>query len=446
MASEQGTEPTKQREAWGSRLGLILAAAGSAIGLGNFLRFPVQAATNGGGVFMIPYCVAFLLLGIPLVWIEWTMGRFGGIFGHGAAPGIFHSMGGKSRFIKYFGIFGIFCPTVVYVYYVYVESWLLGYSLFSAAGLLSSVEGQEGMLAFLKGYQGIESNRYFSSILPAYAVFLVTFALNIWVVYRGISGGIERLNKFAMPVLMIFGITLVVRVLTLGTPDPAKPHWNLANGLGFLWNPDFSALASAKVWLAAAGQIFYTLSVGLGILMVYSSYLKKNQDVALSGLTSASTNEFAEVVIGGSIVIPAAFVFFGPAQVVSVAQSGSFNLGFVTMPLIFHKVALGAFFSTIWFLFLFLAGITSSVALMQPAISFLEDELGFSRKKAVALFGAATFLLCQPVIFLLGRGVIDEFDFWAGTFFIVLLATIEVILFAWVFGMDRAWDEMHRGA
>ena len=121
----------KQRDAWGSRLGIKLAVAGSALGLGNFLRFPVQAANNGGGAFLIPYFVAFLLLGIPLMWIEWTAGRFGGGFGHGAAPGIFHSMWQKNRFIKYFGVIGIFGPIVIFIYYAYIESWLLGYSFFS---------------------------------------------------------------------------------------------------------------------------------------------------------------------------------------------------------------------------------------------------------------------------------------------------------------------------
>lgn len=124
----------KLRETWKTRTGIILAVAGSAVGLGNFLRFPVQAAQNGGGAFMIPYFISFLLLGIPLMWIEWTAGRFGGGFGHGTAPGIFHSMWQKSRFIKYFGIIGIFGPVLIFMYYTYVESWLLGYAFFSITG------------------------------------------------------------------------------------------------------------------------------------------------------------------------------------------------------------------------------------------------------------------------------------------------------------------------
>ena len=216
--------------------------------------------------------------------------------------------------------------------------------------------------------------------------------------------------------------------------------------MGFLWNPDFSALLQPKVWLAAAGQIFFTLSVGIGVILTYASYLKKDDDIVLSGISAASINEFIEVIIGGSIVIPAAFVFFGPIGIKEVATSGAFNLGFVTMPLIFQKIMFGAFFGAIWFLLLFLAGITSSVSLAQPAVAFLEDEFNLTRERAVTIFGLIAFICCQPAIFLLGKGVVNELDFWGGTFCLVLFATVETILFTWVFGMDKAWDEMHHGA
>lgn len=302
------------------------------------------------------------------------------------------------------------------------------------------------MKSFLSGFQGLEKNQYFNGIGSAYLFFLITFVLNIWVIYYGIKGGIEKLCKWAMPLLFLCGLVLMIRVMTLGAPDMAKPDWNISNGFGFLWNPDFSALKSAKVWLEAAGQIFFTLSVGIGVILTYASYLSKGDDVVLSGLTASSTNELAEVILGGSIVIPAAFVFFGPLDIQNIARSGVFNLGFVTMPLVLNKLPLAAFMGFIWFFLLFLAGITSSVSLAQPAVAFLEDEFDISRKKAVALFGVISFLLCQPAIFFLKNGVVDELDFWGGTFFLVLFATIETILFAWVFGMEKAWDEIHKGA
>jgi SNF family Na+-dependent transporter len=168
--------------------------------------------------------------------------------------------------------------------------------------------------------------------------------------------------------------------------------------------------------------------------------------VVLSGLTASSTNELAEVILGGSIIIPAAFVFFGPVDIQTIARSGVFNLGFVTMPLVLNKLPLAQILGFCWFFLLFLAGITSSISLAQPAVAFLEDEFNINRKKAVWIFGVVSFILCQPAIFFLGRGVVDELDFWGGTFFLVLFATIETILFAWVFGMEKAWDEIHQGA
>jgi len=436
----------KQRDSWGSRFGIIMAVAGSAIGLGNFLRFPAKAASNGGGAFMIPYFVSLFLLGIPLMWIEWTLGRYGGGFEHGTAPGIFHSIWQKNRFIKYFGIIGIFGPLVIFIYYTYIESWTLAYSFFALFGKYAGLTDQAQMQGFLRGFQGLERNSYFSGLGWAYLFFGITFILNIAVIHYGIRRGIERLCKWAMPLLFIFALILMVRVMFLGTPDPSRPSWNIFNGLGFLWNPDFSALKSAKVWLDAAGQIFFTLSVGIGVILTYASYLSKGDDVVLSGLTASSTNEVAEVILGGSIIIPAAFVFFGPVNIKSIAGSGVFNLGFVTMPLILNKLPLAGLLGFFWFFLLFLAGITSAVSLAQPAVAFLEDEFDIDRKKAVKIFGTVSFILCQPVIFFLGRGVLDELDFWGGTFFLVVFATIETILFAWVFGMEKAWDEIHKGA
>ena len=434
------------REIWSSKIGIILAVAGSAIGSGNFYSFPAKAAANGGGAFMIPYFISLLLVGLPLMWIEWTLGRYGGGFGHGTAPGIFHSVAQKNRFIKYFGIIGIFGPLVIFIYYSYIESWSLAYSFFALTGKYSQLADQGDLKSFLSGFQGIERNQFFQGIGPAYTFFLITFVLNIFVIYHGIQGGIERLCKWAMPLLFVCAIILTLRVLTLGTPDPARPDWNIGNGFGFLWNPDFSALKSAKVWLEAAGQILFTLSVGIGVILTYASYLRKDEDVVLSGVTAASTNEAAEVILGGSIVIPAAFVFFGPVDIKAIAASGTFNLGFVTMPLIFQKLPWAEFFGFAWFLLLFLAGITSSVSLAQPVIAFMEDEFDIDRKKAVWIFGAIAFVFCQAPIFFLKNGVIDELDFWGGTFFLVLFAAIEVVLFSWVFGIDRAWDEMHKGA
>src|SRR3990167_668476 len=342
-----------QREKWGTKLGVIMAVAGSAVGLGNFLRFPVQAAQHGGGAFMIPYFLAFILLGIPLMWIEWAIGRHGGLFGHGTAPFIFPRLA-QNRFVKYLGVIGIFGPLVIFIYYIYIESWLLGYAFFALTGKLLSLATPESMTGFLLAYQGLAPG---SNILTAYFFFLVTFVLNGLIIYRGIRGGIEKLCNIAMPLLFTFALIILLRVLSMGP--------GVLDGLGFLWNPDFSALVDAKVWLAAAGQVLFTLSVGIGVIMTYASYLSHGDDIVLSGLTAASTNESAEVVLGGSIVIPAAFAFLGVAGAPAAARSGAFNLGFVTMPVIFGHIPFGQIISFLWFALLFLAGITSSVSLME---------------------------------------------------------------------------------
>ena len=426
------------RERWGTKLGVVLAVAGSAVGLGNFLRFPVQAAQNGGGAFMIPYLVALLFIGIPMIWVEWSAGRYGGSFGHSSAPGIFQTLWKNNPIIKYIGVLGILGPLIIYMYYVYIESWTLAYSFYALTGILGQA-GQAGELtSFLSGLQGLESNSYFSGLGAAFVFFLITFVINISITYFGIRGGIEKVCYFALPALLIFGILLAIRVISL--------DWGSFDGLGFLWNPDFSTLKSPRVWLAAAGQVFFTLSLGMGVILTYSSYLRETDDVPLSGLTAASTNTFAEVVLGGSIIIPAAFLFFGHEGIVDIARSGAFNLGFVTMPGIFGRIPMGDLMSFLWFFMLFLAGVTSSISLAQPLVGFLEDEFGLSRQKAVIVFGILTFILCQPAVWFLAHGVLDDLDFWGANFFIVLGATIEIVLVAWVFGVDRLWKEMHIGS
>ena len=254
-----------ERERWGTRVGLILAMAGNAVGLGNFLRFPVQAAQNGGGAFMIPYFFCFLLLGIPLMWVEWSIGRHGGRYGHSSTPGMMERLW-RHPLAKYAGVLGLFMPLVVMVYYTYIESWSLGYAMFSATGRYWGASAFEPMRAFLHSYQGYAPDmtdpavagaglHYFTSVWPAYALFALTLGTNVWILSKGVSGGIEAIAKIAMPTLFLFAFVLVIRVLTLGTPDPSIPDASVAAGMGFVWNPVPEALTNPNVWLAAAGQV-----------------------------------------------------------------------------------------------------------------------------------------------------------------------------------------------
>lgn len=443
------------RERWGTRYGLILAMAGNAVGLGNFLRFPVQAAQNGGGAFMIPYFICFLLLGIPLMWVEWSVGRYGGAYGHSSTPGMMERLWNNPA-AKYIGVLGLFMPLVVMVYYTYIESWSLGYSIFSATGAYWGAADFAPMQAFLHSYQGIPIDtadpaianagiEYFDGIAWAYALFLVTLAANLYVLSKGVSEGIEAIAKLAMPTLFLLAVVLVVRVLTLGTPDPTLPERSISAGMGFVWNPVPEALTNPQVWLAAAGQVFFTLSLGLGSIQCYASYLREKDDIALTGLATASTNEFAEVVLGGTLAIPAAVAFFGLEQTRELATS-AFDLAFAVLPALFQQIPAGQLWGTLWFGLLFFAGITSSLAMGQPVMAFLQEELRMTRRKAALVLGAIVFVCAQPVIFFNQQGFLGEFDFWAGTFGLVLFATIEIILFSWVFGLDRGWAEITRGA
>ncbi|MGC3968369.1 MAG: hypothetical protein QM775_13640 [Pirellulales bacterium] len=321
---------------WGSRLGVILAVAGSAIGLGNFLRFPGQAAQNGGGVFMLPYFVALLLLGIPLCWAEWTMGRYGGVRGFHSAPGIFATLW-RRPVAKYFGMLPLLIPLVVYIYYVVIEAWCLGYAWNYLRGRLTLGDDPQAYVAYFDRYVGKQADGALFSAAgaPLLVTLAVVFLANLWLVHRGLSGGIEKFCNFALPLMAVLAGVVLIRVLTLGTPDAAKPEQNVLNGLGFMWNPpqegSWDVLLRPKTWIAAAGQIFFSLGVGFGIIINYASYTRERDDVVLSGLTAASMNEFFEVCLGGLITIPAAFVFLGA----SIAGMGTFGLGFNALPSVF---------------------------------------------------------------------------------------------------------------
>lgn len=440
-----------QREQWGSRIGLILAMAGNAIGLGNFLRFPVQAAENGGGAFMIPYFISFLILGIPLMWVEWGIGRYGGTIGHGTAPAVFDVLW-KNRIAKYIGILGIFLPLVILIYYTYIASWTLAFSLSSLFNLYPSVDSLvagtpkeflEPFQGYLGSYIGSDTEGFFMRPHPlAYVFFFITLGVSLAVLVKGIAGGIEKLSKFAIPALFVMALILLIRVITL--TSPTDPEFTVSQGFSFIWEPDLSGLMLGKVWLAAAGQIFFTLSLGLGAILTFASYVKKDEDIALDGLSTASLNEFAEIVFGSTIAIVSAVIFFGMDGARDVAAGGAFNLGFISMPAIFTHMPFGQFFGFLWFILLYFAGLTSIVALSQPVIAFLEDEFGWTRKKSVISLGIF-FILSVPLpVFV--KGALDEMDFWVATFALVFFALFEVILFFWVFGADKAWGEITRGA
>lgn len=426
------------KEAWGTRIGLVLAMAGNAVGLGNFLRFPVQAVQNGGGAFIIPYLTCFLLMGIPLLWIEWSMGRFGGKYGHHSTPFILDAID-KRKFWKYIGVFGIFTNLAVAAYYCYLESWTLSWIWHSVDRSFAG-KTQEEVANFFGTYVSL------TSLEPVF-FWVICLLLNTWILSRGLSGGVEVASKIGMPLLILFGAFLAFMAITMKAGEHGAIHPG-TTGLNFLWTPDFSSIWTAKVWLAAAGQIFFTLSVGMGSIQCYASYVKSKDDVALNAMSAGWMNEFVEVVLGSSVIIPIAVGYFGIDRVIEMTTSGGLGLGFRTLPFLFEQwgPALAVICGVCWFGLLFFAGITSSLAMGTPCMGFLMDEFGWKRQKSAWAFGCAVLLLGLPTVLFFNEGVFDEYDYWAGTVSLVVFALTETILFAWIFGMGKGWKEITDGA
>ena len=448
----------RQAEGWSTKVGVILAVAGSAVGLGNFLRFPGRAALYGGGTFLIPYFISLVVLGIPICWVEWTIGRHGGRHGFNSAPGVFRVIW-RSLPSSSFGALAVFVPVVIYMYYVFIEAWCLAYAWFYLTGAIAPGSDPAGyqtyFSAFFNEFIGVGADgALFHGVSPALLALVACFIFNFFLIYRGLSGGIEKFCQWAMPALVVAALIVLVRVLTLGTPNPQLPEQNVINGLGFMWNPKpiepgggtFSALLDARVWLEAAGQIFFTLSVGFGIIITYASYLKPDDDVTLSALTASAANEFCEVCLGGLITIPAAFIFLGAAPLAAVAGS-TFGLGFHAVPVTFQYLPLGAFFGFLWFGLLFLAAITSSISMLQPAIAFLEEGFGFGRRASMTALALITVPGTLLVAWFTRDGIaLDVMDFWVGSLAMVVLAFFEVLLFGWVLGAERGLREANRGS
>lgn len=502
------TQPKK--ESWNSSLGVILAVSGSAVGLGNFLRFPGQVAEYGGGAFMLAYFLSFILIGLPICWAEWTLGRMGGKYGFNASPAILGTITRNPKF-RFLGVIGIIIPIIIYMYYVLIEAWCLAYATNYLLGNMDFQEVEDATAFFISLIGATEdgSALKFDFQHVGFYVILV-FILNFLLIWRGLAKGIEWFCKFAVPVLIVLAILILVRVLTLGTPDSEFPDRNINNGLGFMWNPNkvivelkddesgewayyteffpgkssgpvdtqlaaleerlnaqrldaqgpemvpvelrvvrrsmFQQLGNPSLWLAAASQIFFSLSVGFGIIITYSSYLKKDDDLILSGLSAASANEFCEVALGGLISIPAGVAFFGVAGLAGIGL-GTFDIGFNVLPLVFAQMPAGALFGFMFFFLLFLAAVTSSLSMLQPGIAYLEESLGLNRKQSVSILG---FITAVGVMFVLyfskDLKALDTMDYWITNLFMVLLALIEIILFSWIIGLDKGFEEAHRGS
>ncbi len=355
---------------------------------------------------------------------------------------------GRSGIWKYLGVIGLWCCLFISAYYLYIESWCMAYALKSVIGGFAGMTPDD-VTAYFGKLTGTREHEIFAISPWGMGFFFVCIAINIAILSRGLAKGIEVVAKIGMPLLILFAIALAVRGLWIDPRTDAHAVTSPFEGLNFVWQPKFSSLTNPSVWLAAAGQIFFTLSIGMGSIHCYSSYLREKDDVALTGATTAWTNEFCEVILGGTILIPIAVAYLGLDQVKAQTASGSgLGLGFFVFPTLFNNwgPAFARVAGFLWFGLLFFAAITSSLAMGQPILSFLEDEFGFSRNKAALSLGGMVLTLAVPVAILNSRSAFDEFDYWAGTFALVVFATVELVLFAWVFGLDNGWRELMKGA
>lgn len=430
----------EKRENWGSKLGLILAMAGNAVGLGNFWRYPYTAAKNGGGSFMIPYFGALILMGIPLMFVEWSLGRYGGKYGHGSLGPMIYLQAREGVKPKTAALLGGFAGAIalgvtvlVNSYYNHIIGWTIGYAFESVTG---------GYMDQTKSTGEFFVN-YIQSPGLVFTFWIIALAILYFAVAGGIQKGIEVLAKFMMPTIYVFGAILIVRTLTLGTP--VNPDWSPIKGLDFIWSPRWSDLNWGSA-LAAAGQIFFTLSLGIGIICNYASYLKPDDDIVLSGIATIGLNEAAEVILGGTIAIPIAYTYLGPEGL-----SASIGLSFISLPNIFRTMGGGQIFGAFWFLLLAFAGITSAVAMYNYIVSLLEESFGMAKKKASLTVFFLYILVGLPVALepILTKtadlAYFSELDNWVGTYLLVVLGGLEAIVVGWLNGKNSL-EEINKGS
>lgn len=428
-------------DGWGSRIGLVFAMAGNAVGLGNFLRFPVQAVQNGGGAFIIPYLVCFLLLGVPLMWMEWALGRAGGAHGKHSPPFILDSLR-LGRIWKYVGVFGIFTNLAVAAYYIYLESWTLTYVWYSLTHFFEGM-GPAQVAQHFTDYVSLAGSSGYTPVI----IYLACVLLHVLILSTSLEKGVELVSKVAMPILFIGGLALAILALSI-QPGQYNASFSGLEGLRLVWTPQYESLLAPGTWLAAAGQVFFTLSVGMGTIKCFASYVKRDEDIALNAMAAGWANEFVEVVIGGALLIPVAVGFLGPETVIKAVSSGGLGLGFKSLPYLFLNFGeiLGMLVGALFFTLLFLAGITSSLAMGVPWQAFLADEFNWSKKKSAWAFSAIVLILGLPTVFYFNEGVFDDFDYLAGTVALVIFGMAESLLFAYGWGLEKGWAEIVRGA
>ncbi|WP_417825121.1 sodium-dependent transporter [Thalassospira lucentensis] len=379
-----------KREHWGSRLGFILAAAGSAVGLGNIWKFPYMAGANGGGAFLVIYLGLVFTIGLSVMLAEFVIGRMS----EKNAIGAFAKL--KGGLWPIIGVFGVAAAFIILSFYSVVAGWTISYMIKSVTGALA-VEDPVALGDIFGTFIADTT-----SPLIFHAVFM---ALTVFVVLAGVGSGIERASKILMPALFALLIVLIVRSVTL--PGGIE-------GVAFLLSPDFSKVTWSTV-SDALSQAFFSLSLGMGAMITYGSYLSKKENLPGSaGWVTLLDSTVA--VMAGLLILPAVFAFgFDP--------SAGPGLTFITLPAVFAQMPFGAFFAFLFFLLLAIAALTSAVSILEVVVAYFVDDRGISRKSAAVIIGFVIFLLGIPSS--LSMGVMGDVKIIAGKNFFDLMDFIS---------------------
>ncbi|MFD4369572.1 sodium-dependent transporter [Rhodococcus sp. NPDC058521] len=400
---------------WSGRTVFILAAIGSAVGLGNIWRFPYVAYSNGGGSFIVPYLIALLTAGIPLLFLDYALGhRF-----KGSPPLAFRRLKKPTEFLGWWQVGICF---VIAVYYAVIIAWALRYVFFS----FNEAWGDDPATFFGEDFLKQDSSSSFGLDFVPGVVFplLLVWIATLVILGLGVQKGIGASAKFFVPVLIaLFGV-LVVRSLFLEGANI---------GLDAFFHPDWSALTDSSVWIAAYGQIFFSLSVGFGIMITYSSYLKRRTNLTGSGLVVGFTNSGFEMLAGIGVFATLGYMAsISGVPVAEVVDSG-IGLAFIAFPTIISSMPGGPFFGVLFFVSLLFAGFTSLISIVQVCVAAVQDKLGIGRVPAVIGVGGSmtvVSLLLFPTA--TGLNTLDIVDNFANNIGIVSVALIAVVTVTWV--------------
>lgn len=376
----------QNRATFGSKLGVIMATVGCAVGLGNIWRFPYMIGQNGGAAFLAIYIICIILLGLPVMLSEFFIGRYTRKNAAGAfkvlAPGTKWSLIGYNGVLASFLILG---------FYSVVAGWTLEYIMQAVTGSLSDKAPE----AFAQDFK-LFSTEIFRPIL-----WTVTFiGLTHFIVISGVKEGIERTSKVMMPILFLILLALCIRSVTLP---------NASEGLYFLFKPDFSKITSAVV-LSAMGQAFFSLSIGMGCLITYSSYFSKDTKMQITALQVTILDTLVAV-MAGIMIFPAVFSF-------GIAPTAGPELVFITLPNVFQQLPMGAIWSLVFFLLLALAALTSTISLHEVATAYVHEEYQITRTKAAWFVSGGVMVL--GILSSLSIGIWKEYTLFGLTFFDLL--------------------------